>query len=135
MEIRLIVNDEPKTWQAAPGESLRDLLRREGYLSVKYGCDSGNVRRLHRAFLDGRAVHFPWTIIGDKANGPRITNAERIGGTKNRVGTPFARESLWGEKPGGGNITRAGNREHPRGFCVLRAKIPPFWREKSRGPR
>ncbi len=76
MEIRLTVNDEQKIWQAAPGENLRDLLRREGYLSVKYGCDSGTCG-VCTVLFDGRAAH-SCTILAAQADGHKVTTVEGL---------------------------------------------------------
>jgi len=42
MEINVTINGQPLTWQVNPGEILLDVLRREGYLSVKWGCGEGD---------------------------------------------------------------------------------------------
>ena len=41
MELRVSINGEAARWTIAPGEILLDVLRREGYFSVKRGCETG----------------------------------------------------------------------------------------------
>lgn len=41
MELELRINGVIESLDAAPNESLQTLLRREGYASVKYGCETG----------------------------------------------------------------------------------------------
>ena len=41
MKIPVLLNSEKRILDAKPEESLRDVLRREGYLSVKEGCGKG----------------------------------------------------------------------------------------------
>ncbi len=76
MEINLIVNGEPKTWQVKPGELLRDVLRREGYYSVKYGCETGTCG-MCTVLFDGKAVR-SCLILAPQADGHVITTAEGL---------------------------------------------------------
>lgn len=41
MKIPVLLNSEKRILDAKPTETLRDVLRREGYLSVKEGCGAG----------------------------------------------------------------------------------------------
>ena len=41
MELRVSINGKAARWTIAPGEILLDVLRREGYFSVKRGCETG----------------------------------------------------------------------------------------------
>ena len=41
MKIRLTINGEDRTCEAAPDEKLLDMLRRLGFKSVKFGCGEG----------------------------------------------------------------------------------------------
>ncbi len=76
MEIHLIVNGEPKTWQVKPGDVLRDVLRREGYYSVKYGCETGTCG-MCTVLFDGRAVR-SCLVLAPQADGHVITTAEGL---------------------------------------------------------
>ncbi len=76
MEINLIVNDEPKTWQVEPGDLLRDVLRREGYYSVKYGCETGTCG-MCTVLFDGKARR-SCLILAPQADGHVITTAEGL---------------------------------------------------------
>jgi len=41
LEITLQLNGEAKHWHIAPGDILLDVLRREGYVGAKRGCETG----------------------------------------------------------------------------------------------
>ncbi len=41
MQISFIINNEPKTFDVAPNETLLHTLRANGYFGVKHGCDNG----------------------------------------------------------------------------------------------
>jgi aerobic-type carbon monoxide dehydrogenase small subunit (CoxS/CutS family) len=55
MELRLTLNGEAKEWIIAPGDILLDVLRRQGYVGVKRGCESGECGAC-TILLDGRPV-------------------------------------------------------------------------------
>ena len=76
MEINLIVNGEPKTWRVEPGDLLRDVLRREGYYSVKYGCETGTCG-MCTVLFDGKAMR-SCLILAPQADGHVITTAEGL---------------------------------------------------------
>jgi len=80
MEIHCTVNGEAKTFQTTPSERLLDLLRREGYLGVKHGCDDGTCGAC-AVLLDGRAVKSCVTLAA-QADGHTITTIEGIGTPK-----------------------------------------------------
>jgi aerobic-type carbon monoxide dehydrogenase small subunit (CoxS/CutS family) len=56
MSIRVRINGEAKEWNAAPGNLLLDVLRREGYLGVKRGCETGECGTC-TVLLNGRAIN------------------------------------------------------------------------------
>jgi putative selenate reductase molybdopterin-binding subunit len=76
VEVNLLVNGEPKTWTVEPGEVLRDVLRREGYYSVKYGCEIGECGAC-TVLLDGKAVH-SCQVLAVQAEGRSVTTLEGL---------------------------------------------------------
>jgi putative selenate reductase molybdopterin-binding subunit len=66
MEINLTVNGVQKTVEIKAGETLLDLLRRNGYKSVKRGCNEGHC---------GSCT----VLIDGKAHNRKITTIEGIG--------------------------------------------------------
>ncbi len=55
LEIQVTINGQPKVLTIEPSELLIDVLRREGYKSVKRGCDEGTCGAC-TVILNGRAV-------------------------------------------------------------------------------
>jgi carbon-monoxide dehydrogenase small subunit len=41
MEIKIILNDQEKSFEVNPGDMLLDVLQKHGIMSVKHGCDTG----------------------------------------------------------------------------------------------
>ncbi len=56
ISIRLKINGEAKEWTIAPGDLLLDVLRREGYLGVKRGCETGECGAC-TVLVNGRAIN------------------------------------------------------------------------------
>ena len=56
IELRVIVNGQPKQWTIAPGAILLDVLRGEGYYGVKRGCETGECGACS-ILLDGKPVN------------------------------------------------------------------------------
>lgn len=80
MDIRCTVNGQVRTFHTTPSERLLDLLRREGYLGVKHGCEDGSCGAC-AILLDGRAVA-SCTMLAAQAHGHAITTVEGIGTPK-----------------------------------------------------
>lgn len=55
MNIQLTINEEEKKFSIEPGEILLDLLRNEGYTSVKEGCKTGDCGAC-MVLVDGKAM-------------------------------------------------------------------------------
>ena len=55
MKITVTINGEAKTYNCEPHESLRAVLRREGYFSVRFGAETGETGA-DAVLLDGRLV-------------------------------------------------------------------------------
>ena len=74
--INLTINNELKTLEVAPEESLLDALRNALYYSVKYGCGTGECGSC-TVILDGRPVR-SCTIKAVEADGKSITTLEGL---------------------------------------------------------
>ncbi|MFP4498000.1 MAG: (2Fe-2S)-binding protein [Vulcanimicrobiota bacterium] len=77
MKINVIINGEKKEWQVDPSESLLDVLRREGYKSVKKGCNEGNCGTC-TVLIDKKAVKSCVYLAG-QAHNREITTVEGLG--------------------------------------------------------
>jgi aerobic-type carbon monoxide dehydrogenase small subunit (CoxS/CutS family) len=77
VKIQLTINGAAREIDIAPDEKLLDLLRREGYLGVKFGCGRGECG-VCTVILDGRAVQSCITFAA-QANGRSVTTVEGIG--------------------------------------------------------
>lgn len=77
MKIKLTINGVPRETEIAPDEKLLDLLRREGYFGVKFGCGRGECG-VCTVLLDGRAVNSCITFAA-QAHNRSVTTVEGIG--------------------------------------------------------
>ena len=77
MIIKVEVNNETQEWKIRPGEILLDVLRREGYLSVKEGCRQGTCGSCV-VLLDGRPVN-SCIVPAAHCDGRNITTTEGLG--------------------------------------------------------
>jgi len=77
MLLKVIINGEDKVLTIAAGERLLDLLRREGYFSVKEGCRQGNCGACV-VLLDGRAVN-SCMVFAARCEGREIITVEGLG--------------------------------------------------------
>ncbi len=78
MEITLRLNDITKTMSVGPRERLLDVLRREGYFSVKHGCETGECGAC-AVLMDGRLVA-TCTVLAARADGHSIETVEGLSG-------------------------------------------------------
>ena len=77
MELELRINGIIKSVQAAPNESLMAALRREGYFSVKHGCETGECGAC-TVLVDG--VPRPSCVmLAAQAGGCTLTTVESLG--------------------------------------------------------
>lgn len=76
MKINVTINGREKVWEIAPDDYLAEVLRREGYLGVKKGCDteSCGVCTIH---VDDVAV-LSCGMLAAKADGKTITTIEGV---------------------------------------------------------
>jgi aerobic-type carbon monoxide dehydrogenase small subunit (CoxS/CutS family) len=77
MKIKLTINGLKKSILIKPNDLLIDILRQEGYLSVKRGCSEGTCGSC-TIILNGRAVK-SCILLAAQANGGIITTVEGIG--------------------------------------------------------
>ncbi len=74
--IRLTVNGRERTYAAGPGDTLLELLRREGFVGVKKGCEAGDCGAC-TVLLDGRAVN-ACLVLAVKADGASVVTIEGV---------------------------------------------------------
>ena len=78
MNITIEVNGTQQEWQAAPGSTLLELLRREGYFGAKFGgCQKGECGAC-TVLLDGKPVN-SCSMLAAQADGHRIETIEAVG--------------------------------------------------------
>ena len=77
MKIRLTINGEDRTCEAAPDEKLLDMLRRLGYKSVKFGCGEGTCGTC-TVLIDGMP-HLSCITFAAQMEGRAITTLEGLG--------------------------------------------------------
>ncbi len=77
LEIQITINEQPKVLTIEPSELLIDVLRREGYKSVKRGCDEGTCGAC-TVILNGRAVK-SCILLAAQAHKGYIITVEGIG--------------------------------------------------------
>ncbi|MEN6369554.1 MAG: (2Fe-2S)-binding protein [Thermotogota bacterium] len=73
---KLTINGVRRTVDASPGDTLLEVLRREGYVGVKKGCGSGDCGAC-TVLLDGRAVN-ACLVLTAKAEGKVIVTIEGL---------------------------------------------------------
>jgi carbon-monoxide dehydrogenase small subunit len=76
MRIETVINDVAHAVEVHPGETLLDLLRREGHVGVKEGCNSGDCGAC-TVLLDGRAVN-ACLVLAAKVDGRSVTTIEGL---------------------------------------------------------
>ena len=76
MELHLTVNGQSLDWSIAPGELLLDLLRRQGYVGVKRGCEAGECGAC-AVLLDGKPIN-SCLMFAAQAEGRHILTIEGV---------------------------------------------------------
>jgi aerobic-type carbon monoxide dehydrogenase small subunit (CoxS/CutS family) len=74
--IRVTVNGQGRSWDAGPGDTLLEVLRREGFAGVKKGCGTGDCGAC-TVLLNGRAVN-ACLVLAAKADGGAIMTIEGV---------------------------------------------------------
>lgn len=78
MKISLVVNGRPLEIESPPGDTLLEVLRANGYKSVKNGCANGDCG-VCAVLIDGRAVASCLLFAG-QAEGRAVTTIEGLAG-------------------------------------------------------
>ena len=76
MNIELTINGDPRTFQCQPHESLRQVLRREGFFSVRFGAETGETGA-DAILLDGRLISSE-VMLAAQAGGHVVETVEGI---------------------------------------------------------
>ncbi|HLN60570.1 MAG TPA: molybdopterin cofactor-binding domain-containing protein, partial [Symbiobacteriaceae bacterium] len=76
MQIKLTVNGRPLALDVAPGDTLLTVLRREGFLGVKHGCDSGECGTC-TVLVNGQATT-SCNLLAAQVAGARIETIEGL---------------------------------------------------------
>ncbi|MCI0475674.1 MAG: (2Fe-2S)-binding protein, partial [Anaerolineales bacterium] len=77
MQLNLTINNESKTWDIAPNETLLHALRAHGYFGVKHGCDNGECGAC-AVLVDGVPMN-SCVMLAAQAEGKQITTIESLG--------------------------------------------------------
>ncbi len=78
MTIEITLNGQPRTLDCQPGERLLDVLRRQGLISVRNGCDGEGSCGACAVQLDGKQVN-SCLLLAAQAHGRRVDTVESIG--------------------------------------------------------
>ena len=76
MTIRLTINGQARVIAATAGETLLEVLRREGFFGVKVGCESGDCGAC-AVLMNGRAVN-ACLVLAARAEGAEIVTVEGL---------------------------------------------------------
>lgn len=77
MDIHVNINGRSVLWMANPGENLLEVLRREGFLSVKRGCNEGDCGAC-TILVDGTAQRACLLLAG-QVEGRSLETVEALG--------------------------------------------------------
>ncbi len=77
MQVNLGINNENKTWDVAPNETLLHALRASGYFGVKHGCDNGECGAC-AVLVDGAPMN-SCVLLAAQLDGKRVTTIEAVG--------------------------------------------------------
>lgn len=92
MLIKININGINKSFDIEPHEYLLDLLRNNGYLSVKRGCDTGTCG-VCTVLMDGEPT-LSCATLAVKADGKEITTIEGVGEQAKEVGNCLVDEGV-----------------------------------------
>jgi carbon-monoxide dehydrogenase small subunit len=90
MKIKCIITEKPKQIEVANDDFLLDVLRKEGYVSVRRGCDNTSCG-VCTVLLDGKPVP-SCSVLAIKADGHKITTVEGIQEEADKLGRLFGEE-------------------------------------------
>ncbi len=74
MQINITINNEDRTFKVRPDEFLADTLRKNGYKSIKRGCDKSSCGAC-TVLLDGKPI-LSCSFLSVRANGHAVTTLE-----------------------------------------------------------
>ncbi len=77
MQLQVEINRQPTTLEAEPGEDLLRVLRRHGFWSVKYGCDTGECGAC-LVLVDGQP-QLACLVRAARVESRRLTTVEALG--------------------------------------------------------
>jgi putative selenate reductase molybdopterin-binding subunit len=77
MKIALTINGRVEAWEVAPGTTLLQALRQNGYFGVKHGCENGECGAC-TVLLNGKPVA-TCVMLAAQADGKQITTIESLG--------------------------------------------------------
>lgn len=83
MKIDITVNGKKQEWDIAPDEFLADALRRNGYTSVKIGCNDGACG-VCTVILDDKPI-LSCEYLAARANGKTVLTAEGLGDEGDKI--------------------------------------------------
>ena len=78
MKIALVLNGREACWEAAPGATLLAVLRDEGLVAAKRGCETGDCGAC-TVLLDGQPVN-SCVVAAARTHGHRVTTLEGLAG-------------------------------------------------------
>lgn len=84
MNLHLTINSEAKTFDIEPKDRLLDVLRANGYLGVKHGCDDGSCGAC-AVLIDGKPVN-SCTLLAAQVEGKSILTIEGVGANQDTSG-------------------------------------------------
>lgn len=90
MKIKCIINQKAKQIDVNNSDFLLDVLRREGYVSVRRGCDNTSCG-VCTVLLDGKPIP-SCSLLAMKADGHEITTVEGIQDEADKLGRLFGEE-------------------------------------------
>ncbi|OHW62465.1 4-hydroxybenzoyl-CoA reductase subunit gamma [Andreesenia angusta] len=92
MQIKLNINGSDKTLDVKPHEFLVEVLRENGYLGVKKGCETGNCG-LCTILIDDKPV-LSCSYLAVRAEGKKITTIEGVQAEAAEVGSFLVEEGV-----------------------------------------
>ncbi len=92
MKINVKINGINKSLEVSPDEYLIDALRRNGYMSLRKGCDTGTCG-MCTIHMDGEAV-LSCVVLAAKADGREITTIEGVQEEAERIGKYLVDEGV-----------------------------------------
>ncbi len=92
MIINLNINGKKKSFDVAPDEFLVNVLRRNGYLSVKKACDTGSCG-VCTVLIDDKPI-LSCSYYAIRANNKNITTVEGLSNEDNKIGEYLLEEGV-----------------------------------------